>query len=101
MKKTLDLLQQYPLICPKGSESAIERWSKFGYSRYCVLNGNKHGPWEAWESQYKYIDGLYNNGKKDGKWTWHNKDGSYRIVNYKEGLELNSNIFTIHGNEHL
>lgn len=95
MKKTMDLFQQNPLICPEGSEAAIERWSKIGYSRYCLSNGKKHGHWEAWESQYKLIDGSYRNGMKDGKWTWYNKDGSiYRIVNYKEDLELSSKIFS-------
>jgi antitoxin component YwqK of YwqJK toxin-antitoxin module len=100
MNKTLTLLQQNPLLCPEGSEATIERWSELGYSRYCLSDGKKHGHWEAWESQYKNIDGSYKDGIQDGKWIVYNKDGSiYRIINYKEGLELSDKILSTQENK--
>jgi antitoxin component YwqK of YwqJK toxin-antitoxin module len=95
MNKTLTLLQQNPRLCQEGSEATIERWGELGYSRYCLSNGKKYGHWEAWESQYKNIDGSYKNGIEDGKWIWYNKDGCiYRVINYKEGLKLSDKILS-------
>jgi len=49
-----------------GDEIVVER---IGYSRL------KNGIWKSSDSTGLYID-----GKKDGKWTWYNKDGSVKEV---------------------
>jgi len=42
-------------------------------------DGLKNGIWKSSDSTGLYID-----GKKDGKWTWYNKDGSVKeVVEYR------------------
>jgi len=73
-KYTWKAMNSTDFPCPPNTELTIHGWSKAGYMRYC--EPNKNGMWEAWSEGYLHIRGEYIDGKKYGKWTWFNQDGS-------------------------
>lgn len=84
--ETWNAMQKSPFDCPKGTEITYHGWSENGQLRYC--EPVKNGPWEAWMSGYKHVQGTYKNGQKDGKWIWFNKDGSVnKTIFYENGIE--------------
>ena len=88
LSKTHTFVKEVPFSCPSGSEDTIERWGLYGYSRYCLKGGKKHGKWMAFEDSTLVIEGEYIQGIKEGNWKWYNSDGTiFRIVEYKNGLE--------------
>ncbi|MCK5455890.1 MAG: hypothetical protein KAI45_02110 [Melioribacteraceae bacterium] len=85
-KDTWDIMDNSDFKCPPNTEITTRGWSKVGYMRYC--EPKKNGPWEAWSEGYKNIQGEYYNGKKHGKWTWFNSDGSTQsTITYEYGKE--------------
>lgn len=89
-QKTWDVMKSNPLECPPGTKLTYRGWSENGTQRYC--EALKNGPWEAWMSGYKWVQGTYKNGKEHGEWLWFNKDGSVskRII-YVNGVEQKKN----------
>ena len=84
-------MQKQTFIFPAGTEVTYRGWSEKGRMRYC--EAFKNGPWEAWMSGYKWVQGTYKNGKKEGVWLWFNKDGSIsKKINYINGKEVNENF---------
>jgi hypothetical protein len=83
-------------ICPQGSQETVARWSELGYCRYCVDNdGRKTGRFVAWENQRLIIEGYYRDGRKDGRWTVYNDDGTiYRLSEYDHGTEISDQIIS-------
>ncbi len=97
MELTYRLITKTQFQCPDGMTESIERCGKAGYMRFCKKGEVSHGPWTAWESQYKNIEGEYKNGKQHGLWTVWNRDGSkYRIMEYREGTEIRNEIIPSH-----
>lgn len=92
MAATKEAILDTKHICPEGSHEVIERWSEVGYAWYCVKDNEKHGQWMAWEKQRLHIVGNYQYGKKHGRWTVYNDDGSiYRITEYDNGHVIRDN----------
>ncbi len=85
-KETWELMQANPFSCPPGTEVTYRSWAENGRMRYCEKL--KDGPWEAWMSGYKWVEGSYANGKKHGKWISFNKDGSIRETTFYEEGEV-------------
>jgi len=83
---TLAAMNKVPFSCPDGAMPKINKWSTLSYSRYCVSEKLKDGPWEVWRSQYLEIKGSYKRGFKHGEWIWFNEDGSiFQKALYYEG----------------
>jgi len=75
--------------CPAGTEVTHRGWSENGTLRYC--EPVKNGPWEAWMSGYKQVEGSYLHGKKQGQWRWFNKAGEItNTITYNNGVEVKS-----------
>jgi hypothetical protein len=84
--------------CPNGCKEIIEPWGGVdisGLMRFCAKNVEssrrnvKHGKWVVWVNTKVRIDGFYNEGKKDGRLTYYNNDGStLSIVEYRNGVKV-------------
>jgi hypothetical protein len=73
--------------CPAGTDVTTRGWSEAGYLRYC--EPKKNGPWEAWSSGYRQVQGEYRNGKEHGTWRWFNRDGSIQsTIVYDNGSKV-------------
>lgn len=91
LRKTRAALDRSEFSCPENAEPRVERWGEIGWSRYCVLNGQEHGPWQAWEKEKVAIVGAFAEGERHGTWKWFNVDGTvHRETTYKHGEELTS-----------
>jgi hypothetical protein len=89
-EKTWKNMKASPFRCPEGTEVTYRGWSENGSLWYC--EPVKNGPWEAWMSGYKWVEGNYLNGKKDGKWCWLNEEGEVtKTVSYDQGIEIIEN----------
>jgi len=86
-QETWEKMKASPFQCPPGTEVTYRGWSENGNLRYC--EPDKNGPWEAWMSGYKWVDGGYLNGKKHGQWRWFNEEGEViKVVHYNHGQEV-------------
>ena len=86
-QETWEKMKASPFQCPVGTEVTYRGWSENGNLRYCepVING----PWEAWMSGYKWVEGSYLNGKQHGQWQWFNESGVViKVVLYSHGKEV-------------
>lgn len=73
--------------CPDGTDITYRGWSEGGRQRYC--EPVKNGPWEAWMSGYKWVEGSYKSGKKHGVWKWFDESGNVtKSIRYANGKEL-------------
>jgi hypothetical protein len=74
------------LQCPVGSVSEIERWGgvgENGWSHSCKM---MHGKYHVWRGDVLAIEGLYDQGKKTGKWLYRNKNGELtKTITYVDG----------------
>ncbi len=83
-RETWQNMQSSDFQCPNGTEVVHRGWSENGTSRYC--EPKKNGPWEAWMSGYKWVDGYYKAGKKHGEWHWYNEEGNVtKTIVYNNG----------------
>ncbi len=88
-KETWEAMQNSPFSCPPGTEVTYRNWAENGRQRYCEKV--KEGPWEAWMSGYKWVQGNYKDGKEHGEWVRFNKDGTVReTTTYENGVEIGS-----------
>lgn len=72
--------------CDPESEAVIERWSELGWSRSCVREGRRNGPWEAWSRQRLVIRGSYKDDLRSGEWAWYSDQGQVdRVIYYRDG----------------
>jgi len=86
-KETWEAMKDSPFSCPPGTEVTYRAWSENGRQRYCEKA--KDGPWEAWMSGYKWVQGYYKSGKEHGEWVWFNEDGTVsKTISYENGVEL-------------
>jgi hypothetical protein len=93
MEATYRMITGIQFQCPDGTTDTIDRWGKAGYMRFCQRGEVKDGPWTAWETQYKNVEGEYKYGRKHGSWIWWNKNGSkHRVIEYREGAEIRDEI---------
>ena len=55
-----------------------------------MLDGKETGNWvQYYENGEKLGEGKFENGKRQGKWTWWRQDGAiWKSVNYKDGKEI-------------
>lgn len=63
------------LPCKDGASEKRAVWSKLGIAIFCEKQGNKHGPWQAWDGGYMHISGEYVEGRKHGIWKYFNANG--------------------------
>ncbi|MEM6795679.1 MAG: hypothetical protein AAF725_17015 [Acidobacteriota bacterium] len=75
IRATYEAMTASPFSCPAGAEIHIERWSKLGWSRSCLAEGVKDGPWQAWEGRRLSISGEYRKGRESGQWSYFDAEG--------------------------
>lgn len=74
------------LECPEGSKGEFNRWGGIdenGWSHSCKM---AHGRYHVWKGDVLAIEGQFLYGKKNGKWTFRNKNGDIsKIILYEDG----------------